>query len=82
MDARAKEWILDRQISRRSLSREQRMNLIAEMRDLIEIIRQRAKERQLSTLKQNQDTVKHNLAEREEPIETRKELARLAGVKP
>jgi hypothetical protein len=62
------------------------MNIIVELEDLIESIRQRAKERQRLSQGRGQKGM-HNLAhlngpEVEEPTTTRKELAKLAGVSP
>jgi protein gp37 len=84
----AKIWMIKWQISRRNLQSGQRMNLISEMKDLIEIIRQRAKERQLASRLNGRNpdgtprvsSAAQIFAEPKEPIETRKELARLAGV--
>ncbi len=51
-----------------------RVELALQLEGLIEA---RAKEKQLSTLKQN--TVYPNLNKRQKPIDTQKELAKLAG---
>ena len=81
----AKIWIIKNQLGRRNINDYTRGELVTQFKT---IIASRAKERQLSTLKQN--TVLANLPEREEisiavenqPINTREELAKMADVSP
>lgn len=72
-----KEWMINNQFSRRNLPLYQRAVLALKLKPIYE---ERAREKQLSTLKQNTDAVKENSPEREKPIETREELAKQAGV--
>lgn len=74
-DDAAKKWIIINQFGRRNLSLFERARLALELKP---IIAEKAKEQQLSTLKQN--TVSQNSVERAKPIDTQKELAAIAGV--
>ena len=69
------EWIILNQFGRRNLPAYERARLALRLKP---VIAENAKAQQLSTLKQN--TVPQNSAKRETPIETRQELAKLAGV--
>ncbi len=73
----AKEWIIRNQFGRRNISINQRALLALQLDD---IVKARAKEKQLSTLKQNTDL--EPAPKRSEPIHTDKELAKAAGVSP
>lgn len=68
------EWMILNQFGRRNLSAYQRSILALKLKPVFE---EKAKEKQLSTLKQN--TVSQKSDERQE-ISTKKELARVAGV--
>jgi hypothetical protein len=70
------EWIIKNQFDRRNLSPYQRTLLALKLE---ESIKARAKAKQSETLKKGDCPVKQNSAERE-PIETREEIAKLAGV--
>jgi DNA modification methylase len=74
-DDAAKKWIIINQFGRRNLPLYERARLALELKP---IIAEKAKEQQLSTLKQN--TVSQNSVERAKPIDTQKELAAIAGV--
>lgn len=74
-DDAAKKWIITNQFGRRNLSLFERARLALELKP---IIAEKAKEQQLSTLKQN--TVPQNSVKRAKPIDTQKELAAIAGV--
>lgn len=69
-----KIWIIKNQLGRRNITDYQRAELALKLEPMIA---EKAKENQLATLKQN--TVLQNSVERE-PIDTQKELARVAGV--
>ncbi|MDR3598774.1 ParB N-terminal domain-containing protein [Clostridium sp.] len=72
----AKMWVIKNQFSRRNLSTYERSILALQLET---IIKEKAKENQLSGLKQN--TVQQNSAKREkDEINTNKELSKLAGV--
>ena len=70
-----KRWMIENQFGRRNLSAYQRGLLALEYKGLIA---ERAKANQLATLKQN--TVLENSPERGEPINTRLEVAKIAGI--
>lgn len=70
-----KIWIIKNQLGRRNINDYTRGELITQFKT---IIAARAKEKQLSTLKQN--TVLANLPERSEAVNTRDELAKMADV--
>jgi hypothetical protein len=73
-----KQWILENQLSRRNLHTFQKSEIVLKLE---KIESQKAKERQLATLKQNQDsTVVQNSAPREESGKTRDIIAARAGV--
>ena len=74
-DDAAKKWIIINQFGRRNLPLYERARLALELKP---IIAEKAKEQQLSTLKQN--TVSQNSVERAKPIDTQKEVAAIAGV--
>jgi phage N-6-adenine-methyltransferase len=69
------EWIILNQFGRRNLPAHERARLALRLKP---VIAERAKEQQLSTLKQN--AVPQNSVKRENPIDTQKELAKVAGV--
>ena len=73
----AKLWIWKHQESRRNLTPYHRAEIALKLKD---VIAARAKERQISSLKQNADSVPAMLPERGEQKETRQELADLAGI--
>lgn len=73
----AMTWIINNQLGRRNLKKVDAI-LLAQKR--CEIVAAEAKERQLSTLKQNADRFVNNDKTEESPIDTRKEVAKLAGV--
>ncbi len=74
----AKIWIAKNQFAKRNLSNWDRCMLALSLEDAFKA---KAKERQLSGLKQFQnDTVLTNLSKREEPINTRAEVAKIAGI--
>ena len=70
------EWIILNQFGRRNLPAHERARLALRLKP---VIAEKAKAQQLSTLKQG-DTVPQISAKREMPIETREELAKVAGV--
>lgn len=69
-------WIIKNQFGRRNLPAYERARLALRLKP---VIAEKAKEQQLSCLKQG-NTVPQNSAKRETPIETRQELAKIAGV--
>lgn len=69
------EWIILNQFGRRNLSSYDRSVLALRLKD---VFAEKAKENQLATLKQN--TVGQKSDERKEPVSTKKELAKVAGV--
>ncbi|MCL2369685.1 MAG: hypothetical protein FWC80_00415 [Firmicutes bacterium] len=71
----ALEWIMRNQFARRNLIDVERGRLALKLKD---VIMAKAREKQISTLKQN--TVPQNFAERTNSIDTRKEIAKLAGI--
>ena len=74
------EWMLDIQLGRRNLSPIQRIAVTEKYRPIYE---KQARENQLSSLKQNQNTVSQNSSKRIEPenkIDVRAKLAETAGV--
>jgi N6-adenosine-specific RNA methylase IME4 len=74
----AKIWIAQNQIGRRNLNAYQRSLLALKLRDMIAT---KAKENQLSGLKQFKSSpVLQNSAKREEPLDTRETLAKMANV--
>lgn len=74
----AMAWIINNQLGRRNLKKVDAI-LLAQKR--CEIIAAEAKEKQLSNLKQNVDrSVQMDKTEETAPIDTRKEVAKLAGV--
>jgi hypothetical protein len=72
---KVKEWIILNQFSRRNLSAYDRSLLALRLKELFA---EKARKNQLSTLKQN--TVCQKSDERITPIDTKKELAHIAGV--
>lgn len=72
----AKEWIIDNQLGRRNLNPADAI-ILAQKK--AEIVAAKAKEKQLSTLKQNEDRFIKN-DKTAEPIHTQKEIAKIAGV--
>ena len=70
------EWIILNQFGRRNLPAHERARLALRLKP---VIAEKAKEQQLSSLKQG-NAVPQNSAKRETPIETRQELAKIAGV--
>jgi len=68
-------WIISNQLGRRNLNDFRRGELVLKRKD---VLARKAKENQLAGLKHF--TVSANLPERSEPIDTRAELATLAGV--
>lgn len=74
-DTEAKEWIMRNQLGRRNLSDVERGRIALKLKDSIA---ERARHNQLSKLKQN--TVCPILDKRETIIDTKKELAKLAGI--
>lgn len=73
--AEAERWIILNQFGRRNLSAYDRSILALKLKPIIEA---EAKENQLSTLKQNANTVCQKSDKR--PIDTKKEIAKAAGV--
>ena len=73
----AMTWIINNQLGRRNLKKVDAI-LLAQKR--CEIIAVEAKEKQLATLKQNADRSVQMDKTEETPIDTRKEVAKLAGV--
>lgn len=73
----AKIWIVQRQFLRRNLNLYLRAKLALILKPMI---KKRAKDKQLSTLKKGNVPVSQNSVERGTPIDTQKELAMLAGV--
>ena len=71
----AKIWIIKNQFGRRNISKATRAMLALELEPLI---RERARENQLSGLKQG--PVQQNSVKREPPISTQKEVAKIAGI--
>lgn len=73
------EWMIDTQLGRRNLTPIQRIAVVKKYEDKI---RKQAKEKQLSHLKQNNDDrlLQLEQTEKESPIHTGKELAKLAKV--
>ena len=69
-------WIIKNQFGRRNLPAYERAKLALRLKP---VIAEKAKEQQLSTLKQG-NTVPQISAKRGTPIETREELAKVAGV--
>ena len=69
-------WIIKNQFGRRNLSAYDRSILALKLKP---VIAAKAKEKQISTLKQNADTVSQKSDEREE-FSTKKEIAKAAGV--
>lgn len=69
------EWIILNQFGRRNLPAHERARLALRLKP---VIAEKAKEQQLSTLKQN--AVSQNSVKRENPIDTQKEIAKVAGV--
>lgn len=69
-------WIIKNQLGRRNLSAYDRSILALKLKP---VIAAKAKEKQLSTLKQNAETVSQKSDEREE-LSTKKEIAKAAGV--
>lgn len=69
-------WMIDGQLGRRNLTPIQRVAVTEKYRPVFE---EKAKEQQLSGLKQNQ-SVLPNLDKRQEPVHTTEELSKLAGV--
>lgn len=72
------EWMLDIQLGRRNLSPIQRIAVTEKYRPIYE---KQAKENSLNNLKQNQNTDRSNLTNREFKS-TNNKLADIAGVKP
>lgn len=68
-------WIMQNQLSRRNLNDFQRIEIVRKCENAVKA---QARERQLSELKQNQDTVKKNFSERGE--QSRDTLGSMAGV--
>ena len=73
----AKLWIINNQLGRRNLSEPDAIILAKKK---TEVTAQAAKEKQLASLKQNADRSVKNDKTEEAPINTRKEVAKLAGV--
>ena len=75
----AKLWIINNQLGRRNLEKSDAIDL-AEKK--VEVTAQMAKEKQLSTLKQNQNADRSVQMDKTEetPINTREEIAKTAGV--
>lgn len=73
----AKLWIINNQLGRRNLEKSDAIDL-AEKR--VEVTAQMAREKQLSTLKQNADRSVQMDKTEETPINTREEIAKTAGV--
>lgn len=71
------EWIIINQFSRRNLPLYERARLALRLKP---VIAEKAKEKQISTLAQNKNTVCQNSDKRETPIDTKKVLAEAAGV--
>jgi len=71
-----KLWIVNNQFGRRDLTAYERSVLALKIKPVIAKL---AKEKQLSTLKQNADTVSQKSDERSE-LSTKKEIAKAAGV--
>lgn len=74
------QWMVRQQLGRRNLSPLQRIKLVETYRPIYE---KRARENQLSGLKQNKNTVSKNSAERNEPkmkIDVRAQCAKDAGI--
>lgn len=69
-------WIIENQFGRRNLAPFTRVELALKLEPLIAA---RGKEKQLATLKKG-DSVPQNSAKRDKPIDTRAELAKIAGV--
>lgn len=69
-------WILRNQLGRRNLNAWQRSQIALKMEPMIA---EKAKQQQLSTLKQN-TTVLPTLTKRTDPIDTRSEIATIANV--
>lgn len=72
-----KLWIVKNQFGRRDLTTYERSVLALKIKPVIAKL---AKEKQLSTLKQNTETVLEKSTERAKPVDTRKEVAKAAGV--
>jgi len=73
----AKIWILKDQINKRNLSDFNKARLVLLLKDLVKI---RAKQNQLATLKQYRSSVLENSPKRTDGLNTREVLAKLAGV--
>lgn len=73
----AKEWIIRNQFGRRNLIPFQKADLALTLENVVTDIKEKAKENQLSTLKQG--TVFQHTGKRE-AVHTDKELAKIAGV--
>lgn len=84
----ALKFVRDTAVKRRNLSANQRLNVMLNAKDLIDDIREQAKERQVSNLKQNTpfssaelngtESQKNN--EQKTPVHENKEIAKLSGV--
>lgn len=70
-------WMVKQQLGRRSLTALQRIQIVEKYRPFY---KKKAKENQLSGLKQNQSTVSQNSSKRTESIDVRAELAKDADV--
>ena len=72
-----KLWMMQNQLARRNLNDLQRIAIIHKCEDAVKA---KAKERQLSSLKQNEDTVREKFPERAETGRANDELGKMAGV--
>lgn len=76
------KFVRDTAVERRSLSNNQKLNIVLNARDLIGDIQERAKEKKISNLKQNTPlgSAEPNGKQTKTPIKENAELAKLAGV--
>ena len=73
----AKLWMMQNQLARRNLTDLQHIDIVRKCADAVKA---KARERQLSSLKQNEDTVRENFPERVESGRANDELGKIAGV--